>query len=69
MLFIMIIFLNLWHSNNKKKGLQALQLVITVLLNAHCYKHLALYHLMAPARNVGTINKLYYSTLTFHMSF
>lgn len=29
------------------------------------YKHLALCHLMAPTQNVGTINKLYYSTLTF----
>lgn len=49
----------------KKKASRTFQLVIMVLLNARRYKHLALHHFTAPARNVGTINKLYYSTLTF----
>lgn len=51
----------------KKKASRTFQLAITALLNASLPLaiHLARHHLTAPARNVGTINKLYYSTLTF----
>lgn len=59
--------LSLSQQEKKKKASRTFQLVISFLkrLYPFRYKHLALHHLTAPARNVGAINKLYYSTLAF----
>lgn len=65
------IFYSILATSKKRKEKTILQvLTISNRTSLKCLspshgKHLVLHHLTAPARNVGTINKLYYSALTF----